>query len=220
MTKQYFIPGLGANERVFEELGDFGTEKIMIQWLKNDGDESLRVYSQRIIDQYGITNSDIIVGLSFGGLIAQQIAEILGTSYVILISSFISKSQLRPMFTYGLKFRLHKLMPEMKATWISEIVANYLNSGTSKSRPLLTEMIEATDMKLMKWSIRKIYEQDEVIGNQTRKYNLIGKKDRIVSTWLNDSTFEIEGGTHFMVYDHAEEVSEIIKKILEIESNG
>jgi len=186
----------------------------MVQWLKNQPNESLLNYTQRIIDAYNISSEDIIVGLSFGGLIAQQIAEILNLDYVILISSFRTKDDLNTLFNKGLKFKLHKLMPEVKSKIISEIVANFLNSGTAKSKPVLKKMIESTDMKLMKWSLEKIFEQNKELCPNVIKYNLIGNKDMIMKPWQNETSFLIEGGSHFMVFDKANEITEIISEIV------
>ncbi len=214
MKKQYFISGLGADKTAFQNLEDFGTTKIMIDWISNRPNESLYDYAARIIEKYGITSDDILAGLSFGGLVAQQIADILKPDYVILISSFRTKDDLKIQFSSGLKLKLHKLMPEMKSEFIGTIVANYLNSGTSQSKSALKAMLSSTDMKLMKWSLEKIYEQNNPLAIDVKKYSLIGSIDRVVKPWKIESTYIVEGGSHFMVYDKAEEISDIIRGIV------
>lgn len=154
------------------------------------------------------------MGLSFGGLVAQQIADILKPDYVILISSFRTKDDLKIQFSSGLKLKLHKLMPEMKSEFIGTIVANYLNSGTNQSKSALKAMLSSTDMKLMKWSLEKIYEQNNPLAIDVKKYSLIGSIDRVVKPWKIESTYIVEGGSHFMVYDKAEEISDIIRGIV------
>ena len=214
MKKQYFISGLGADKTAFQNLEDFGTTKIMIDWISNRPNESLYDYAARIIEKYGITSDDILAGLSFGGLVAQQIADILKPDYVILISSFRTKDDLKIQFSSGLKLKLHKLMPEMKSEFIGTIVANYLNSGTNQSKSALKAMLSSTDMKLMKWSLEKIYEQNNPLAIDVKKYSLIGSIDRVVKPWKIESTYIVEGGSHFMVYDKAEEISDIIRGIV------
>lgn len=214
MKKQYFISGLGADENAFQKLDDFGTTKIMVNWIKNLPNETLENYSQRLITKYDIKQEDIIVGLSFGGMVAQQIAQILNSEFIILISSFRTKNDLKILFNKSLNLKLHKLIPEFKPPIIDELIANYLNSGSSLSKPVLKEMIEQTDLKLMKWSIEKIYEQESQLAENVKKYNLIGNKDKIVKTWKNETTFIIENGSHFMVFDKAVEVSNFINQIL------
>ena len=214
MKKQFFISGLGADEKAFQELGDFGTTKIMIEWMANLPDESLYDYAKMMIDKYGIEQEDIVVGLSFGGLVAQQIAEIIKPDFIILISSFRTKDDLKIHFSSGLKMKLHKLMPEMKSELIGSMVATYLNSGSKISVPVLKEMVMSTDMKLMKWSLEKIYEQDVILAPDILKYSIIGDKDKVVKPWIIETTFIVEDGSHFMVFDKAKEVTKIISSII------
>jgi len=81
--------------RLFPILEISETTPVFIEWLPNHENESLHSYAKRLIDIYGIDRGDLIVGLSFGGLIAQQISEIVGQDRIILISSFRTKDDLR-----------------------------------------------------------------------------------------------------------------------------
>ena len=214
MKNLFFISGLGADEKAFSNLGDFGRTKVYIDWLPNNDNESLYSYAKRLIDIYGIQKGDLLVGLSFGGLITQQIAEIVGLDTVILVSSFRTQNDLKMVFNKGLAYRLHKLIPNVKSDLVANLVANFLNSGTNSSRAIIREMVQSTDMILMNWSIQKIYEQDTELAPNITKINLIGTKDRIVKSWHNDTTHLIEGGSHFMVYEQAEIISRIIREFV------
>lgn len=216
MNKQkiYFISGLGANEKAFAKLADFGKPKVMVKWLANEKNETLENYANRLIEKYSITQQDILVGLSFGGLLAQQIAHTLQINEVILISSFRTKKDLRTYLKLGLNLKLHKLIPPFNIPIISTIVVGFLNSVSKESTPLLKNMLKETDYKLAKWSIEKISERKTVINSELKLYNIIGLNDRIMKPWQNESTFKIDGGSHFMVYDESVKVSEIIQKIV------
>ena len=48
----------------------------------------------------------------------------------------------------------------------------------------------------------------------TRLVNILGSYDRMIDSWENNNTFVIRGGGHFMVYERAEEINEIINTIL------
>lgn len=209
---------MGADETAFQKLEEVGRPKVMVKWLKHKAKESLCNYSNRLISEYKISESDIVVGLSFGGLVAQQIADILSHKCVILISSMRSKDDLNTVFKTGLNSSLYKLMPTFKVPIISEIVANFLNSGSKESKPVLKKMLDNTDMELLQWSLQKIYEQDKPIGNKIKKYNIIGSKDKIMRQWSNASTYKIEGGSHFMVFDKSPEISSLLRQIISAEN--
>ena len=110
--------------------------------------------------------------------------------------------------------KLQKLMPEMKSEFIGSIVATYLNSGSKISVPVLKEMVMSSDMKLMKWSLEKIYEQDVILAPDILKYSIIGDKDKVVKPWIIETTYIVEDGSHFMVFDKAREVTKIISSII------
>ncbi len=218
MKRTFFISGLGANERAFEKLKISKLNSVFLPWLKSEANESLESYSKRLIHEFDITQDDVLVGLSFGGIVAQQIALILGLKYVILISSFRTKEDLNKIFQFGLRNKLFRLMPSFKFPIISEAVAITLNAGSPDSKPIIKEMLDQTDMEMVKWSIQKIYELDQPIKPEIIKYNVIGTQDRIIDMWKNETTYEIEGGSHFMVYEKADEVSRILNQIISKET--
>lgn len=214
MTRQFFISGLGANHLIFKNLIDFDETHIMVSWENNLPNESLEDYSRRIIELYEIKTEDIIIGYSFGGVIAQQIASLLAMEKVILISSFRTKHDLRTFFDKALQLKLHKLLLDSSITLISELVANYLKCGSAETKSMMKNMILTSDINLLRWSVDKIYHLEKPIGTQTKVYNLIGDRDELVKKWTNDNTYIIPSGHHLMVYDYSEKLSEALNQII------
>lgn len=214
MSKIFFIPGLGANEIVFDNIGDLPLDKINVKWLENEGDESIYSYSQKLIKTYKISKNDTVAGLSFGGILAQEIAQILELDKVILISSFRDIRDLRTVYRFGLRTGLYRLAPSFRIPVIDEIIAYNLNSENQESKPILKEMLEQTDYELLKWSLQKIAELPKNPDGNFTVHNIIGNNDKILKTWQNDHTTIIDGGSHFMVYEKAEEVTNTLNKIL------
>lgn len=209
-----FIPGLGADERVFERLPPFpGLISCYIRWIPPRGRESLESYCMRLIDDDDISITDRLIGLSFGGVVAQKIADLLGIKGVILISSLRDQKDLRLFFQLGLKLKLYKVLPAVKLPVIADWIAFYLNSSwRTESKLLLREMLKTTDMGLFRWSIEKIAEITPIKSALTT-YSLIGSKDRVVKPWKGEYFQLIAGG--MMVYDKSDEVAAVLKKMLE-----
>ncbi len=209
-----FISGLGADEQAFSRIGILPYEKIYIKWLPSLEGETLEVYTQRLIRHYSITGSDILVGLSFGGLICQCIASMLKNNIVILLSSFRTKEDLKVTFRVPLKLGLHKLMPAFRIPIIDLIVAKILNGGTQESTPVLKNMLKNTDYKLMKWSLNAIADSKVIDIEETKVFSFIGTKDFIVKEWGNTNLVIVEGGSHFMTFDESEFITQSIIDIL------
>ena len=214
MSKIFFIPGLGANEMVFDNIGDLPLDKVNVKWLDNEGDEHINSYAQKLINIYKISKNDTVAGLSFGGILAQEIARILELEKVILISSFRDNTDLRSVYRFGLKTGLYRLAPNFRIPVIDEIIAYNLNSENQDSKPILKKMLEQTNYELLKWSLQKIAELPKRPDDNFTIHNIIGNNDKILKTWHNDHTTIIEGGSHFMVYEKAEEVTHVISNIL------
>ena len=83
----YLIPGLGANGRIFERLRLLGTVHIL-EWLEpTNPDELLAAYAARLAAPIPPDETCWLVGVSFGGVVALEIACQRPKARVILISS-------------------------------------------------------------------------------------------------------------------------------------
>lgn len=212
MKKIYFIPGVGANELIFSELGEFPYEKVLVKWIKNQKNESIESYVSRLIEKYGITKDDIISGVSFGGILAQEISRQLGNEKVILISSFRDKDDFRLHVKIALDLGLNKFIPKNMPK-LEEVAAVIFNSATEKSKPLVKQMIQSVDYDLMYWSIQKIAELPKKKFINVKAINLIGTSDRLVKTWISRRTHVINDGSHLMIYDKADEITSVLNSI-------
>lgn len=71
MQKIYLVSGLGADERVFVNIKIPHSEIIHLRWEIPLRNESISNYAKRLINQIDLTHNVILIGVSFGGLIAQ-----------------------------------------------------------------------------------------------------------------------------------------------------
>jgi pimeloyl-ACP methyl ester carboxylesterase len=90
----YLIPGLGADERVFQFLRLQGDVHIL-RWLPPEGsDEALPHYAARLASAVPVAQACWLVGVSFGGVLALEIAQLRPLARVVLVSSFVGPSEL------------------------------------------------------------------------------------------------------------------------------
>ena len=86
MKNIYFFSGLGADERVFQYVDLSFCNPVFIKWNMPMKDECIENYALRLTEQI-IEENPILVGVSFGGMIAVEVAKLIETEKVILISS-------------------------------------------------------------------------------------------------------------------------------------
>ncbi|GAA4203562.1 hypothetical protein GCM10022289_20060 [Pedobacter jeongneungensis] len=211
----YFISGLGADKRIFSKLRlNQKINIIHVDWIKPVKNESLAAYAgrlSRVIDQ---SQPFALVGVSFGGMIAVEIAKILNPVKTIIISSTMLSSHLPLLYRFAGKLGLLKYIPARLLKSSNKLTQNYYfgtKSGTEKT--LLSNIIKDTDPYFLKWAIGSILNWKNKTVPE-RIYHIHGTKDKILYSKTAEPDFVIYNGTHFMVYQNAKEISGIIDKII------
>lgn len=214
--KVYGISGLGADMRVFNFLKlDYSITPI--EWIEPRKKETLYDYSIRLSNKIDTKSKFILLGVSFGGIVATEISKQLKPTLTILISSAEKESEIRPIFRFIAKIGLLRILPST-CFRPPKFIAHYL-FGT-KNKKLLNEIIKDTDLKFTKWAVIQL----TIWNNQKTVRNIIrihGTNDKLIPLKsLNDGEL-IEKGEHFMIVDRANEISNIInKKIKTLYNNG
>jgi pimeloyl-ACP methyl ester carboxylesterase len=215
MKTIYCISGLGANKTAFQKIHfPQNYSVIYVEWLIPFENESLENYSKRF--SASITeNLPIIIGLSFGGIMAQFITKHIPTERLILISSTKSSENIpsiRKIFRY---LPFHKLIPDFLYFKTNFIVYYLFGLKSSKGKLLLSQIFKISNLIFVKWAIQKLINIDSITKADCPIFQIHGDNDKLFPLKLQKSEFIVKNGGHFMVYENAEVVSSIINSILE-----
>ncbi|TCC93568.1 alpha/beta hydrolase [Pedobacter frigiditerrae] len=206
----YFISGLGADERVFQFLDLSKIEHRFIKWNKPRKNESLFNYCQELTEQIDKTKEVILIGISFGGIIAQEILKILACKKVIIISSVKSKSEFSWQLKLASRLQIHKIAPLWLLTLSNLLTADYYFDTKSKEESkLLHQIIKDTNPNFLVWAIHQIMNWD----NDKHSENLIhihGTSDKIFPIKNIQNAIEIPNGGHFMIVNKASQIERLI----------
>jgi len=211
----YFISGLGADKRIFSKLKlDEKINIIHIDWINPVKNESLATYAERlskVIDKY---QPFALVGVSFGGMIAVEIAKVLKPITTVIISSTMLSIQLPALYRFAGKLRLLNFIPARLLKSSNKLTQNYyFGIRSSSEKILLSKIIKDTDPYFLKWAIGSILSWENKIKPE-RIFHIHGTNDKILYSRKATPDFVIENGSHFMVYQNAAEISGIIDKLL------
>jgi pimeloyl-ACP methyl ester carboxylesterase len=212
MKKIYCLSGLGADERIFKNLSVHGAELIHLAWLPFSKQDSLSDYAAKmsgLIDE----NDPVILGLSFGGMLAIEIAKLRPVQKVFLISSAKTKHEL-PGLWRGLRLLVHsEILPSFFYNIPNSYIHKLFGARTKEEKKLLSNIIRDADGHFVKRALRAISEwQNETVPQSV--IHIHGADDKILPSQRSKPDYWIEGGTHLMVYNRAEEISRIIEKEL------
>jgi pimeloyl-ACP methyl ester carboxylesterase len=172
--------------------------------------ESMAEYATRLLPQI-TSDKPLVIGVSFGGMIALEIAKVISVEKVILISSAKSPNAIPSYFKLIPKLRLEKWMRPASLKKPNEIFF-WLFGVTSKDhKTLLASIMKDTDELFLTWAIDAVTRW-EYSTSSNHVIQIHGTKDRILN--VQNADYLVNGGGHLMVVTQAREVSDILKKIL------
>lgn len=212
MKNIYLFSGLGADERVFVHLDFTGFNITFIRWVRPSKNETIEQYAQRLTEQI-TTSKPILIGLSFGGMMAIEVAKIIDTERIIVISS--AKTQAEIPFYYRLAgfFRLHKLVPTALLKRPGSLNNWLFGAYNAEDKAILASILRDTDNVFLKWAIDIIVRWD----NKTVPKNvthLHGTADRILPIRFVKCAEKVQGGGHLMLLNRAAELTQKMRQIL------
>lgn len=212
--KIYFISGLGADSRAFRKLifpSDF--ELIHLNWITPEINESLEHYALRLALKIDTSTPFYLIGLSFGGMLATEIAKKLNPAHTFIISSSPVFKNLPWYYKTAGRLSLQKLIPLNLLKRTNGIGFKFMGAKTHEERTLMKQLILDSDPLFMKWALTCIlkWRNNEHPLNLT---HIHGTADRILPIKYNKPDIIINSGSHFMVYTNGKDISDyIIQKI-------
>jgi pimeloyl-ACP methyl ester carboxylesterase len=210
----YFISGLGADKRIFQNLVLPDTFKIhYIEWLTVSENESMESYCKRLSNQIDQEKPFSLIGLSFGGVIAIELSKFLSPVQTVLISSFCFKKEVPWFYILIGKSRIYKILPPGMLLKPNNIAFRLFGAYKPEMKNLLKNIFEDTDPAFFEWAIRQLFSWD----NHWKPANLLrihGTADKILPYKEMMKAIPVKDGEHLMVYSKSAIVSQILTEKL------
>jgi pimeloyl-ACP methyl ester carboxylesterase len=212
--KVYFISGLAADKRVFKYIElPTGCEAVHLDWITPEKDESLASYALRLATKIDRSAPFALVGLSFGGMLATEIAKQYQPAVTILISSVPVANHLPGYFRMAGKMGLHKIVP-ISLLKSSAATKRFFTREHAADKKLLWQIINESDTGLIRWSIDAILNwQNETIPQPV--WHIHGTRDEILPVRYTQPTHTIPKEGHMLVMTSPQIVNEFLAKALQ-----
>lgn len=217
MSKQhlYCFPGLGASSKIFEyiSLPEDEFEIHLLEWkMPLSLNESIQEYAARICDEIKHENP-ILMGVSFGGMIVQEMSKIIPTERVIIVSSIKSHHELPNRLKVIRDTRAYKLFPAKIAENLEEYTKYFFGDFLKKRAELYKMYLSVRNADYMKWAIYNVLHWKQ----ETPSENIIhiqGTDDHVFPHKHIKDFIPVEKGTHAMILMKAKTISQIIRNHL------
>lgn len=212
-THIYFVPGLGASSKIFEaiSLPKEQFELHFIEWLiPLSVKESISDYAQRMCAKIKHENP-ILVGVSFGGVMVQEMSKLINIKKVIIISSIKCQKELPKRLQLAKVTKAYKLFPSKLAENFEEYSKFFMGDFLQKRANLYKMYMSARDSVYLDWAIYNVlhWQQKKPLKNVV---HIHGKDDGVFPYKHIKNAITIEKGTHIMILNKAKTISTLLEK--------
>jgi len=207
----YCFTGLGADETLFANLAIPEYSLTHIQWLPPLPSETLPQYALRLSAQIK-HQAPILLGVSFGGMLAVEAAKHLKAKQTILISSVKTARDFPFYYHLANRLKLINWLPAYIFTTPTPIADFLFGAENKEDKKLLRYFIRQSDSRYIKWALQAIINWK----NETFPQNLVhlhGSADRILPL-PRGVDHVLKGAGHLMVYNRAPLINDLLQSIL------
>jgi esterase/lipase len=195
----YFMPGLAASPTIFEniDLPKEIFEKHLLEWMLPDGNESLKSYAKRMAEKV-IHDDAVLIGVSFGGVLVQEMKQFLNSRKVIIISSVRSNIELPNRMKIAKTTKAYKLLPTGLMQDV-ELLTKYAFGDTLKKKLKLYEKyLHMRNKSYLDWAIEQMICWKR-IKIDTEIIHIHGDADEVFPAKNIKQFINVKGGTHAMI---------------------
>ena len=214
MIHLYLMPGMAANPSIFENISlpsDSYTIHLL-QWQLPEPGETLSQYALRMT-RYIKHEHIVLLGVSFGGVLVQEMAKHIEVRKLILVSTVKSKYELPRRMKLSRKLKLYKLLPARLIEDVDKL-AKYAFGETIKNRvDLYQKYLSMNDRRYMKWAVKEMVCWDQAAPLEN-VIHIHGTEDKVFPIKYIHNCIEVTGGTHIMVITRAKWFNEHLPKLI------
>ena len=209
------MPGLAASSMVFENIKLDGKKYSLhrIDWIQPKKNESIKTYCVRLSKKIKHKNP-VLLGVSFGGIIAQELDKIIKVKKLIIVSSVKSHKEYPILYKIARDYQLNNALPfGMFDNFIKfslKLNINKLYKRIDLAERYLTERneiyLEWAVWSLLNWKQEK-YRPDLI--------HIHGDKDKVFPIENISKCIKIKGGRHEMIILKAKWFNENLPSLIE-----
>ena len=206
----YLFPGLGADERVFQFLRLPGQSHVL-KWLSpQTAAEALPHYAARLAEAVPPDQACWLVGVSFGGVLAQEVARLRPLARVVLVSSFAGPRELPWLGRLARTTGLYRLLPPQLLPKLPTLASWFFGVKTTRDRQLLTQILRDTDPDFTRWAIARLLQWPG--RPEVPTIRIHGTDDRLLPHGAARSQYRLPGG-HLIIISRAPEISRLLNEL-------
>lgn len=195
----YFMPGLAASALIFEriKLPEDVFEIQLLEWEIPLNKESLDEYAKRMSGKIKHENP-VLIGVSFGGILVQEMAKYINARKVIIISSVKSNLEFPRRMKVAKMTKAYKLIPMNLILNLENLAKFSFGEKMNHRLKLYEKFLSVRDIGYLEWAVEKVIMWDRAVTDKS-VIHIHGSLDDVFPIKYIKDCIVVEGGTHVMI---------------------
>lgn len=195
----YMMPGMAANSAIFEHIRlPEDTFKVhYLEWLIPDRRETLKEYALRM-NTFIKHDNPVLIGVSFGGVVVQEMSKYLNVQRLIIISSVKCRDELPNRMRFAAKTGIYRLIPTGLMDYVDHFEKIAIGDFAKKRARLYRQYLSVNNKTYLDWAIEHMVLWECKKADE-KVIHIHGDKDIIFPIEHIGKCIKVKGGTHIMI---------------------
>lgn len=210
----YFMPGLAASSSIFEKIKllEDVFEMHLLDWIMPEKTESLKQYAERM-SKFVKHDKAVLIGVSFGGILVQEMAQFLELRKIIIISSVKSNKELPSRMKMAKTTKAYKLIPTSLLANVEALTKYAFGTMIKERLKLYKKYLTMHDKAYLDWAIEQVVCWERTIADQN-VIHIHGDNDSVFPAQNIKEYINVKAGTHIMIVNRYKWFNENLPDII------
>ena len=208
------MPGLAASSAIFERISLPSTEfeMVLLEWEIPLDNETLANYAKRIATKIKHKNP-VLIGVSFGGILVQEMSKWIEARKVIIISSVKSNAEFPRRMKIAKTTKAYKLIPMNLLLNVESLAKFSFGDKITQRLKLYEKFLSVRDKRYLDWAIEQVILWDRTVIDE-KVIHIHGDADEVFPIKYIKKCIVVKGGTHVMILSKYKWLNENLPKII------
>lgn len=210
----YMMPGLAASTAIFERIvlpADI-FETVLLEWEIPLEKETLPEYAKRIAQKIQHPNP-VLIGVSFGGILVQEMTRFIEARKVIIISSVKTNVEFPRRMKVAKTTKAYKLIPTNLVANVESLSKFSFGYKIDQRLKLYEKFLRVRDKRYLDWAVEQVILWERTIADE-KVVHIHGDDDDVFPIKHIQNCIVVKGGTHAMILVKYKWLNENLPRII------
>lgn len=211
MCRILLLTGMTPDRRIFDRVLPLLSNAEVVEWIPPGAHEPIAAYANRLSCNFDPHLSTVVCGVSFGGIIARELACRLNARSCVLVSSVGSPQEMPPWYRL-----CRNLSPATTAWFLRAIgcIATYWPGMLKTPSICRAAKLAGRSGQWYRWATAAVLTWKPSVGiDRVPLIKIHGDRDTTFPIRYINSDLVIDGGGHLLPLTHYQEIAAALRRI-------